>query len=85
MIQLPNLKQLSAISVGTWANIAQIDNLELRTKLLGYGINTGDICVLTNIAPLGGPIAITVHGVKIAIRKQEAKHIWLQLAINPAK
>jgi ferrous iron transport protein A len=55
-----------------------VDTPELQVALMNLGVLEGDICRIVNIAPLGDPIAIAIHGTKICIRKKDAHSIWVK-------
>lgn len=78
-----SLIPLLTLSKGQLATIKLIDDDELSLALLHLGIKTGDILRLSNIAPLGDPIAIAVNGTKISIRKKEAARIWVLPVDSP--
>ena len=40
-------------------------------------LNAGHIEAVTNVAPLGDPISISVRGFKLALRRSEARSILL--------
>lgn len=47
------------------------------------GCIPGEAVVIENIAPLGDPIAIQVAGYSLSLRKNDARHIWIELAAEP--
>ena len=68
---------LDTISLGTSVVVTCVSckNQELRNKLLSMGIVEGTILQVTNIAPLGDPISVTVRGFKLSLRKSEAQSV----------
>ena len=51
----------------------------LSLKLMEMGCLPGTQIVVTNIAPLGDPIAITVNDYQLALRKSEAKAVIIKM------
>lgn len=52
---------------------------EIRRRLLDMGIVSGAIVEVLRVAPLGDPIQIKVKGYDLALRKEEAKNIQVEL------
>lgn len=74
----PATVQLSDLVLHTRALITAIDTDGLRLALLKMGISVGNKLTLSNIAPLGDPIAIVINGTKISLRKTDAALIWVE-------
>ena len=51
---------------------------DLRKRLLALGCIEGTEVKLVNYAPLGDPILINFKGFDLAIRKKDAKNIYLK-------
>lgn len=73
---------LPLLALHTRAYITAIDTDTMRLALLKMGVSVGNSLSISNIAPLGDPIAIVVNGTKISLRKTDAAHIWVQIP-NP--
>ncbi len=69
---------LSSLALHAQAVIRVIDADALRLALLKMGVSVGNRLVLSNIAPLGDPLAIAINGTKISLRKTDAAHIWVE-------
>jgi Fe2+ transport system protein FeoA len=69
---------LPALSRFQSADIVGFDESTMQLALLHLGVRVGDQIRLSHVAPLGDPLAISVNGTKIAIRKQDAAHIWVK-------
>ncbi len=58
---------------------AKIINLEcdgpVRRRLLDLGLTPKTLVTVTNIAPMGDPIQISLRGYELSLRKDEAKKI----------
>lgn len=74
-----NLKALSELLPGERGVIAEVNQPEKVTKLMEMGCLPGEEVRLDHIAPLGDPIAITLSGYKLSLRKRDAKHILVRL------
>ena len=72
------LKKLSSLSVGKTCLIRSIESEELKVGLMELGITLGERIIISDLAPLGGPIAIRFNGTKIAIRKEDAARIIVE-------
>lgn len=69
------LKNLSQLEVGQSAVIDSFTDKAMALKLLEMGCTPGEIVKLDRIAPLGDPIAISVAGYLLSLRKEEASTI----------
>jgi ferrous iron transport protein A len=71
----PKLKNLSQLKIGQSAIIDSFTDKVMALKLLEMGCTPGEIVKLDRIAPLGDPIAISVSGYLLSLRKDEASTI----------
>ncbi len=69
------LRQLSDLQLGQKAIIDSFTDSIMALKLLEMGCTPGEMVRLDNIAPLGDPIAISVSGYLLSLRKEEASTI----------
>ena len=53
---------------------------KIKRRLYDMGVTPGAQIIVKKLAPLGDPIAIQVSGYCLSIRKNEAKHIWVEVA-----
>ena len=72
------LRKLTDIEIGTVATIDSFTDEETSILLLEMGCLPGESIEISNIAPLGDPIAIKVSGYKLSIRKKEAATILVR-------
>lgn len=70
-----NLSQLEAGEAGV---IKEFTDIDMSLKLMEMGCLPGEPIVVERIAPLGDPMAITVSGYQLSLRKREASTIILQ-------
>ncbi len=73
-----NTRKLSELKIGETATISSIETAEMQVALMNLGVLEGDKCKLTDIAPLGDPIAILVNGTKVSLRKKDAEKVWIK-------
>lgn len=67
------------LKIGDQAIISNIEGNEKLTKrLLSLGCIEGTSIKLKRKAPLGDPLIITFRGFDIALRKRDAKKIYIQ-------
>lgn len=69
------MKNLSELKLGTKAVIESFYDKELALKLMEMGCLPGEKIHIERKAPLGDPIAISISGYVLSIRKAEAKTI----------
>ena len=53
-------------------------NEKLAKRLLALGLIEGTEVQLKRIAPLGDPIVVSLRGFDLAIRKKDARNIYIQ-------
>ena len=69
------MKNLSELKLGTKAVIESFSDKELALKLMEMGCLPGEKIHIQRKAPLGDPIAISISGYVLSMRKAEAKTI----------
>ena len=69
---------LSLLQTGSIGKIVRIKSPELEMHLMNMGVLIGDVFILSNIAPFGGPLAISINGTKISFRKRDAAQIIIE-------
>jgi ferrous iron transport protein A len=70
--------KLSQLEVGKKGIVKEFTDLEMSVKLMEMGCLPGEEISVTRVAPLGDPIAISVSGYMLSLRKREAATIILQ-------
>ncbi len=73
------VKYLSELKKGQTGIIDSFTDYELSLKLLEMGCIPGELIELIRIAPFGDPIAISVSGYMLSMRKEEAATIRVRL------
>lgn len=71
------LLHLSDLKIGESAIIDSFMDKEMSLKLLEMGCTPGEIVKLERIAPMGDPIAISVSGYLLSLRKAEASTVMV--------
>ena len=69
------MKNLSELKLGTKAIIESFSDKELALKLMEMGCLPGEKIHIERKAPLGDPIAISISGYVLSMRKAEAETI----------
>jgi len=71
--------KLSNVGEGKKVLIKDIKDVQLKTFFAQLGIFVGDEVYVSKIAPFGSPIALDTAGVEIAVRKDDADRIEVEL------
>ncbi len=69
---------LANMKLGEKAIIDSFTDQEMSLKLLEMGCAPGEIVKIKHIAPLGDPIAISVSGYLLSLRKKEASTVLVK-------
>lgn len=71
-------RTMADLRLGESAIIDSFTDQEISVKLLEMGCLPGELIQLRNIAPFGDPIAISVGGYLLGIRKAEASSVIIK-------
>lgn len=74
------IKFLSELKKGQKGQIESFTDYELSLKLLEMGCIPGELVEVIRIAPLGDPIAISVAGYMLSLRKGEAATVRIKVS-----
>jgi ferrous iron transport protein A len=74
--------QLSKLRAGQAGVIRRLGDHPIANKLLEMGCLPGEMVRVRRIAPLGDPMAIEILGYELALRKDEAEAIEVELRPN---
>lgn len=74
-----NKVQLSRLKAGRRAVIREHEDTDFRLTLMEMGCVPGEPVLVEMIAPLGDPMAISIAGYYLSIRKKDAEKIWVEL------
>ena len=76
---MKNMKKLSELCLGEGKRVCSLDCVGgMRRRLLDLGFLPGTAVRCVGVSPLGDPIAYSVRGKVIAIRKRDACSIILE-------
>ena len=72
---------LSELQIGQRASVIdlKISDRAIRRHLLDLGITRGTIVEIKKIAPMGDPVDIKLRDYELCIRKQDLKHIEVEM------
>lgn len=70
-------KNLSQLKHGETATISSFTDSIMSLKLLEMGCTPGSTVQLDRVAPLGDPIAISISGYLLSLRKAEAATVLI--------
>ena len=73
------MKNLAQLRVGEKAIIDSFSDNKMALRLLEMGCTPGELVEIERIAPLGDPIAISVSGYLLSLRKAEASIVLVSL------
>lgn len=72
------MRTLLNVPNGEWARLASVGE-RLRSRLLKYGLHLGDRVRVLRSAPLGGPLLVEVNGREIAVGRELAEKILVEM------
>ena len=72
------IKKLSQLKIGARAEIVAFENDDMHIKLMEMGCIPGEPIKIDQVAPLGGPIAVSVSGYNLSLRLDEADTILVK-------
>ena len=73
------IKRLDEFVIGETGQIKKVDGEgRLRKRLFDMGVTPGTEVYLRKKAPLGDPIIVNFRGLNLALRKSDAKNIYLK-------
>jgi len=75
------MRTIADLKIGQRAFITKFRQIDLSLKLLEMGCLPGSEVMLDFIAPLGDPIGILVNGYCLAMRKEEAATVEIEISI----
>lgn len=73
------MKSLASLKKGEQAIIKSFNNKELSNKLIEMGCLPGEKVILSKVAPFGCPLAISIAGYELSLRKEEADAVVIEL------
>jgi ferrous iron transport protein A len=73
------MSSLAELKKGQTAIIRSFANDSLSAKLIEMGCLPGETIRLSKTAPLGCPLAVTVAGYELSLRREEAASVMVEL------
>lgn len=73
------MSTLAELKKGQKAVIKSFTNEQLSSKLIEMGCLPGELVKLSKVAPLGSPIAISISGYELSLRREEAASVLIEL------
>lgn len=73
------MESLDYLKIGEKAVVRAFANNALSSKLIEMGCLPGELVTLSKTAPLGCPIAISISGYELSLRKEEAAAVLIEL------
>lgn len=70
--------KLTELKAGERGTIHSFESPELELKLMEMGCIPGELVIVEQIAPMGGPISIRVAGYALSLRINEADQIIIE-------
>lgn len=75
------MMKLSTVKQGNKGRIVKIEgSREFKKKLLVMGLMEGEELSVENVSPLGSPIVVNIKSSKVALRKEEAEKIVVDIS-----
>lgn len=74
--------RLSDLPKGMKAVIKHHDESDFQLMLMEMGCVPGEPVWIEMIAPMGDPMAISIAGYYLSIRKKDAEKIWVEINIS---
>jgi len=74
---------LDKLKVGQQGKIKNIGGQgAIRRRLLDLGLTPNTIITIAKVAPLGDPILVNLRGYHLTLRKEEARHVYVERIIE---
>jgi Fe2+ transport system protein FeoA len=73
-----NWISLQAVKKGTWFKVRRIDDKEMRTQMLRFGIAEGSEAICFERLPFG-PVVVKHRRQEVAIGGELAEKVWVEV------
>jgi ferrous iron transport protein A len=70
---------LAELKIGQKAFIKSFTNAALSSKLIEMGCLPGELIMLSRTAPFGCPLAISIAGYELSLRREEAATVLIEI------
>jgi len=71
--------KLTELKPGQKGTICEFKDSDIFIKLMEMGCVPGEQILVEQIAPMGGPISVTVAGYRLSLRLTEAENILVKI------
>jgi ferrous iron transport protein A len=71
--------KLTELKPGQTGTICEFRDSDIFIKLMEMGCVPGEQILVEQIAPMGGPISVTVSGYRLSLRLTEAENILVKI------
>jgi ferrous iron transport protein A len=71
--------KLTELRQGQTGIICEFKDNDISIKLMEMGCVPGEQIIVEQIAPMGGPMSVTVAGYRLSLRITEAEHILVRI------
>lgn len=73
------MKTLRQAAVGQCVTVAKIHgDGAVKRRIMDMGLTKGTVLTIRRVAPLGDPIAVTVRGYELSLRKADAEMLEIE-------
>ena len=79
LCRMNSIVQLSKLQPGVRAVINRHDETDFQLTLMEMGCIPGEPVWVEMLAPMGDPMAISIAGYYLSIRKKDAEKIWVEI------
>jgi ferrous iron transport protein A len=76
---IEKILKLTELKAGQKGVICEFKDSDIFIKLMEMGCIPGELIAVEQIAPLGGPISVSVSGYRLSLRVNEAENILVKL------
>jgi ferrous iron transport protein A len=73
------MSSLAELKKGQKAIVRAFSNESLSSKLIEMGCMPGEFIMLSKTAPLGCPLAVSIAGYELSLRKEEAASVLIEV------
>jgi ferrous iron transport protein A len=73
------MSSLAELKKGQKAIVRSFSNESLSSKLIEMGCMPGEFIMLSKTAPLGCPLAVSIAGYELSLRKEEAASVLIEV------
>jgi len=76
---IEKILKLTELKPGQKGTICEFRDSDIFIKLMEMGCVPGELILLEQVAPMGGPISVTIAGYRLSLRLTEAENILVKV------